>query len=580
MERPKQNAPGSIVTSALLTEPSNIWTDRIIDSIIAGRSLESIQKFRRQPAANKLIALENAVAPPRRSDTPSKIVALLQELVKMGAITKSEVGPLYSDLLIRVHKYNSSNIQTNLQTLVDDIRAAQSESIRGTDINSLSNQTILNTFLNALPSTVPLGQHNYEALKQTLRLFVNEAPNVTVFRSGAQTMLQVNITGVNTVNLNQAFNNLSNFYGIISNSDAIPAAVTSRLSANTRVLLLLLAPFTNDNTFTPDSVLSTIMQLYRDTVSASLLRPEVTEEEIEKTARQMGTSGLDLARTMGFLLKNKESAISAPRSLTPRQLQVLRYVQESLVDRIDRNMEDPAEALDNLRYSFVPSYYAENGPFIRRLLSYFRLALQSQPSYFREIYSNKYWTPPSSFWTQNYGDFFVERARETGRTPREQEEQTFSSQELPFASQATAFDSDNPSWEWDPAEFYTAIAAPSVAPRSSSRSVQDSVSLPPTDSGFLTDGQLPSYRVRKRTTTPSSEAPESLDFDFRKRARSLLATEYWPSTDRRRADSRQIREAYTAVPRDESVSSAETVRTRVSTGTNMYDRLRPKNGSQ
>lgn len=575
------NDRGSLVQSRAMTLPTSDWTNKIIDSVISSRSLPAVLNFRRQPAANKLIALENAVVQPRKSDTPSKVVALLEELVRMGAITKSEVGPLYSDLLIRIHRYNSSNVQANMQTLMNDIRAAQSETIRNTNVHVVANQSVLNAFLAGLPPTVQLGQHNYEALKQVLRLFVNEAPNVTVFKSGPSTMLQVNIQGVNTVNLDEAFRNLLPFLGVMTTSDAIPPAVTSRLTANARVLLLLLAPFTNHNTFTPDSVLAVLMELYRDTVAASLARPEATEREIEDTARQMGTSGLDLARTMGFLLKNREDAITLPRSLTPRQMDVLRFIQSSLFDRIDRNGEDPADALDNMRYSFSPSQYTENGAFIRRLLSYFRFALLHQPSYFREIYTNKYWVPPASFWTENYADFYAERSRE--QAVQEVRTRLPEISPLPPPTEPSE-DSDDSVLDWV-SEYATAPVARSVPETATSRSSSRLTSIPATDSGFNTDSILRAATIRK-PSVPSTQSSTSLDFAFRNRARRVLGTEYAArSSDR---IGQEIREPFVPVPAPRTkfpsprstTSSASSSTVTSLDSTNIYDRLRPKVGSQ
>lgn len=387
---------------------SSKWTSKIVDSIIVGRSQSAIENFKRQPIANKLNALENAIVPSRKSDTADKVYAIIEELVKLGAITHSEAAPIFSDLLIRVHKYNSTNVQTNLDVLVNDIRAAQSEAIRNTDIRALSNQSVLNDFFDNIPKTVPLGQHNYDAFKQTLRLFINEAPNATVFSSGSDTLLQVNIRGVNTVNLNSAFRNLYNYWGVTVDGDSLPSNITSKLEANTRVLILFLSPFTNDSTFSPDSFISLIFSLYRDTLSASNDYVEQTESEIENIAKSVGGDTLDLTNTLGYLIKNKNAAPSGSRSLTPRQEQVLRYIQESLIDRIDRNGEEPSAALDNIQYSFAPSYYEQHGPFIRRLISYMQLALSTSPSYFREIYANKFWIPPQSFWTNNYTDFYLD----------------------------------------------------------------------------------------------------------------------------------------------------------------------------
>lgn len=575
------NDRGSLSQSRSMTQPSSDWTNKIIDSVISNRSLNSILNFRRQPIANKIIALENAVVPPRKSDTPSKVVALLEELVRMGAITKGEVGPLYSDLLIRIHRYNSTNVQANMQTLMNDIRAAQSETIRNTNVNIIANQAVLNTFLSTLPHTVQLGQHNYEALKQVLRLFVNEAPNVTVFKSGAATMLQVNIQGVNTVNLDDAFRNIIPFLGVVSDNDRVPAVVTSRLTANTRVLLLLLAPFTNYNTFTPDSVLSILMQLYRDTVSASLTSPEATEREVEETARQMGTSGLDLARTMGFLLKNREDLVTTPRSLTPHQLNLLRFIQVSLFDRIDRNGEDPSEALDNIQYSFSPSQYVENGPFIRRLLTYFKFALLHQPSYFRELYTNKYWVPPASFWTENYTDFYSERARE--RNASDVMMRLPETSPLPYNPDSPEGSESGLDWASD------YVTAPARSPTESLTTGSSSrvTSIPATDSGFNTDRVLLPLPAARKAVPSSEQSSSSLDFSFRDRARRILGTEYASRLNDR--TMQQIREPYVPIPaprtkllptRSSSSASSSSGTIMSTDSSNLYDRLRPKTGSQ
>nr|QTH80070.1 IIIa [Tern adenovirus] len=387
---------------------SSDWTSKIVESILAGRSQNAIENFKKQPIANKLNALENAIVPARRSDTADKVYSIIQELVRIGAITNEEAAPVFSDLLIRVHKYNSTNVQSNLDVLVNDIRAAQSEAIRNTDLRSLSNQTILNEFFENMYKTVPLGQHNFIAFKQTLRLFVNEAPNCTVFKSGKDTMLQVNIRGVNTVNLNAVFKNLYNYWGVTVDGDILPSNITSKLEANTRVLILFLAPFTNESTFSPDSFISALFNIYRDTLSASNEIPEETESEIQNVARSVGGNSIDLSNTLGYLIKNVNGPVKGNKSLTPRQENVLRYVQESLIDRIDRNGEEPHEALDNIQYSFAPSYYEQHGSFIRRLITYMQLALRTSPSYFREIYANKYWMPPQSFWTNNYSDFYID----------------------------------------------------------------------------------------------------------------------------------------------------------------------------
>lgn len=400
MRRRKRRFPTSS-----LTDPSSAWSETSVTDLLTERQPSAIASFRKQPLANKLTALENAVVPAKKTDTPSKIVELIQALLAIGAINPEEAGSIYSDLLIRVHKFNGTNVQENLNTLTSDIRAAQSEAIRNTNVRALSNQAIVNELFSRLPP-VPSGQQNFEAFKQTLRLFCNEAPNVTLYKSGGDVIMQVNIRGVNTINLDSAFGNLQPLWGIDIDGENVPQSYLSSLSSNARVLMLMLAPFTNDSTFTPDSLIALLFKVYRDTVSASLERPEETEMEVAKVSRETGTDGLDLQNTLGFLLKQREREVANPYSLTPRQEQVLRFIQKSLVDRIDRGGMDPVQALDTLHLAFAPSFYDQHHNFIRRLTAYMLIALQSSPEYFREVYSNKYWIPPRSFWTRDYSDFF------------------------------------------------------------------------------------------------------------------------------------------------------------------------------
>lgn len=389
----------------------------VVDSILKGGDYAAAKAFRSQPLANKISVLERAVVKPRKDDTPDRVAALVKELVKRGALTQDEAGPVYSDLLIRVHKYNGANVQENLAVLTDDIRAAQTAAIRTIDVGSLSNQTILNSFFTKLGPAVPHGQENFESFKQILRLFVNEAPGIRVFLSGDATLLQANVKGVISVNLDEAFKNLYHYWGVTLEGDSIPGTLTSKLTANTRVLLMLLSPFTLPNSFIPDSFMSYVMDMYRDTLGSDYEVDENTESEVFNVAKSIGSDGLDLKHTMGYLIKGRDrtAVVQAPRQLTPRQLQVLRYIQDGLVDRIDRNGEDPSEALDNIQFSFSPSYYELNGSFIRRLIHYMRVALINSPSYFREIYTNKYWTPPGSFWSRNYSDFELDMFNEMER---------------------------------------------------------------------------------------------------------------------------------------------------------------------
>lgn len=407
-------------STAEAVEPTSRWSETAVQRILASRLPSDVARFRRLPIADKLIALQNAVVPPKRDETADKLVTLIKELVNLGAIRAEEAGGIYSDLLIRVHKFNGANAQSALDALAGAVRSAQSEAIRNTDVKALSNQRLLNQLFARLPSP-PSGHENFEAFKQTLRLFCNEAPNATLYMSGGDVVLQVNIRGVNTVNVTSAFKALHRLWGVDVDGEHVPQAMLSSLTSNARVLMLLMAPFTNTTTFTPDSLIALLFAIYRDTVSASLERTEETEAEVERTARDLGISGLDLQNTLGYLLRSREPLPATENRLSPRQEQVLRFMQESLVDRIDRAGMDPAKALDTLHLAFAPSAYGAHARFIRRMTTYMLMALQSSPDYFREIYSNKYWLPPKSFWTRDYSDFFEDVRAATVPLPPDEE---------------------------------------------------------------------------------------------------------------------------------------------------------------
>ncbi|QJR83091.1 pIIIa [Bearded dragon adenovirus 1] len=439
--------------------PASDWSESAVARLLPNNDPGAVLRFRKQPLANKVIALEDAVVQPRRDNTADQVATLVSHLVNVGAITAAEAAPVYSDLLIRVHRYNSTNVQHNLTNLVTDIASAQSQAIRRADLGALTNQSVLSAFFAEMPQTVPSGQANFVAFKEGLRLLVNEGTNVTVYRSGPDTLLQVNLRPRTTTNLTSAFRSLAPLWGVMLEGEEFPPGLSNRLSTDARVLMLLVAPFTNESTFVPDSLISHLMRLYRETVSEVTQLPWNTETEIDTLIDDLGAESINTAKTMAYLLKNREAALENPRQLSPRQTQILRFVQESLTDRIDRNGEEPAEALDQLPLSFSPAFYASNGGFIRRLVAYLQFALQASPSYFREIYANKYWVPPASFWTQNFSDFFeetrqaaAERRNSTAADPGQ-----FSVDELPIGAQ-------EPQLEWD--DDYDTAQSASYRPRS------------------------------------------------------------------------------------------------------------------
>lgn len=376
--------------------------------LLKGNDRKAIRRFRQSPYTNRVIALEEGIVPTKVNDTPRVVRDILKDLIATGAVSPEEFGPLYSTLLQRVQKYNSTNVQQNLHVLLEDVRDSQTALLAGQDVRYLSNTSILAAFLRQLPPVVPLGQQNYLGMQKNVRLLAHEGANVIVYKTGNQTFLQVQ-SGLDgrpiSVNLSEAFHNLSSLWGVQLNGSDIPAHMSSKLSTNTRMLVLLTAPFSSETDYAPDSFIGTLNRLYVETVQDLTAGVENTEREVRSLAMLPTTQedAEDLKHTLNALLRGRETEVpNVERTLSPREESIVRFMQRFLVNRIDGERQEPILALDQLNGSFAPDMYYGNRSFIQRMMEYLRKALVFSPDYFREIYSNKYWVPPSTFWLRDY----------------------------------------------------------------------------------------------------------------------------------------------------------------------------------
>ena len=136
--------------------PSDDWA-AAMDRILA-LTTRNPEAFRQQPQANRFSAILEAVVPSRTNPTHEKVLAIVNALVESKAIRKDEAGLIYNALLERVARYNSTNVQANLDRLTTDVREAVAQRERFMHDVNLGSQVALNAFLSTLPANVPRGQ--------------------------------------------------------------------------------------------------------------------------------------------------------------------------------------------------------------------------------------------------------------------------------------------------------------------------------------------------------------------------------------------------------------------------------------
>ncbi|AAB53753.1 pIIIa [Murine mastadenovirus A] len=368
---------------------------------IMSTTLKNPGAFRSQPWFTRRDAILEAVLPSRTDPTHEKVLAVVNGLVQAKAVRADEGGAIYDALLQRVGRYNSSNVQSNLDHLVQDVREAvamKAQEERG----SMGSLVALNGFLSTLPSTVNHGQSDYVGFVGALRQLIAEVPQTLVYRTGPFYYFQTSRQGLQTVNLTKAFQNLSALWGVTTSAQT-PMATAALLTPNTRLLLLLVAPFTDSRTVNGDTYLGHLLTLYREALRDARL-DEITYSEIRDVARATGQDdSRALQSTLNFLVSQQTKRLPEDVFLTPQQTTVLRYLQKAIELQHAREPHERADRLlDAVVADLEPSFYSKHRHFITKLLDYFQRAAALNPHYFMSIVKNKHWTPPPGFYT---GDF-------------------------------------------------------------------------------------------------------------------------------------------------------------------------------
>lgn len=371
---------------------------------IMSTTLKNPSAFRSQPWFTRRDAILEAVLPSRTDPTHEKVLAVVNALVQAKAVRADEGGAIYDALLQRVGRYNSGNVQSNLDRLVQDVREAVAvkaeEDRRGLSMGSL---VAFNGFLSTLPSTVSHGQNDYVGFIGALRQLVAEVPQTLVYKTGPFFYFQTSRQGLQTVNLTKAFQNLSALWGVSSPSQS-GVATAALLTPNTRLLLLLVAPFTDARTVSGDTYLGHLLTLYREALRNARM-DELTYSEITDVAKATGQEGRALQGTLNFLVTQNTKRMPEDRQLTPYETAVLRFLQKAVQLQLARDpRQRPNSALDAVVADLEPSFYSKHQYFITRVMDYFHRTAALNPRYFYGIVRNKHWTPPPGFYT---GDFEI-----------------------------------------------------------------------------------------------------------------------------------------------------------------------------
>lgn len=401
MQRP---AADPVLLASMQSQPSGVnasddWA-AAMDRIMA-LTTRNPEAFRQQPQANRFSAILEAVVPSRTNPTHEKVLSIVNALVDSKAIRRDEAGLIYNALLERVARYNSTNVQSNLDRLTTDVKEALAQKERFLRDGNLGSLVALNAFLSTQPANVPRGQEDYVSFISALRLLVSEVPQSEVYQSGPDYFFQTSRQGLQTVNLSQAFKNLQGMWGVKAPLGD-RATVSSLLTPNTRLLLLLIAPFTNSSTISRDSYLGHLITLYREAIGQAQV-DEQTYQEITSVSRALGQEDTDsLEATLNFLLTNRRQKIPSQFTLSPEEERILRYVQQSVSLYLMREGATASTALDMTAHNMEPSFYAANRPFINRLMDYFHRAAALNSEYFTNAILNPHWMPPSGFYTGEF----------------------------------------------------------------------------------------------------------------------------------------------------------------------------------
>lgn len=409
MQRPAiiaERAPNldPAVLAAMQSQPSGVtasddWT-AAMDRIMA-LTARSPDAFRQQPQANRFSAILEAVVPSRTNPTHEKVLTIVNALLDSKAIRKDEAGLIYNALLERVARYNSTNVQANLDRMGTDVKEALAQRERFHRDGNLGSLVALNAFLSTQPANVPRGQEDYTNFISALRLMVTEVPQSEVYQSGPDYYFQTSRQGLQTVNLTQAFKNLQGLWGVRA-PVGDRSTLSSLLTPNSRLLLLLIAPFTNTNSLSRDSYLGHLVTLYREAIGQAQV-DEQTYQEITSVSRALGQEDTgSLEATLNFLLTNRRQQVPPQYTLNAEEERILRYVQQSVSLYLMREGATPSAALDMTARNMEPSFYASNRAFINRLMDYLHRAAAMNGEYFTNAILNPHWLPPPGFYTGEF----------------------------------------------------------------------------------------------------------------------------------------------------------------------------------
>ncbi|AZI15422.1 capsid protein precursor pIIIa [Human adenovirus 12] len=409
MQRPAiiaERAPNldPAVLAAMQSQPSGVtasddWT-AAMDRIMA-LTARSPDAFRQQPQANRFSAILEAVVPSRTNPTHEKVLTIVNALLDSKAIRKDEAGLIYNALLERVARYNSTNVQANLDRMGTDVKEALAQRERFHRDGNLGSLVALNAFLSTQPANVPRGQEDYTNFISALRLMVTEVPQSEVYQSGPDYFFQTSRQGLQTVNLTQAFKNLQGLWGVRA-PVGDRSTLSSLLTPNSRLLLLLIAPFTNTNSLSRDSYLGHLVTLYREAIGQAQV-DEQTYQEITSVSRALGQEDTgSLEATLNFLLTNRRQQVPPQYTLNAEEERILRYVQQSVSLYLMREGATPSAALDMTARNMEPSFYASNRAFINRLMDYLHRAAAMNGEYFTNAILNPHWMPPPGFYTGEF----------------------------------------------------------------------------------------------------------------------------------------------------------------------------------
>ncbi|UNB10504.1 minor core protein [Human adenovirus 12] len=409
MQRPAiiaERAPNldPAVLAAMQSQPSGVtasddWT-AAMDRIMA-LTARSPDAFRQQPQANRFSAILEAVVPSRTNPTHEKVLTIVNALLDSKAIRKDEAGLIYNALLERVARYNSTNVQANLDRMGTDVKEALAQRERFHRDGNLGSLVALNAFLSTQPANVPRGQEDYTNFISALRLMVTEVPQSEVYQSGPDYFFQTSRQGLQTVNLTQAFKNLQGLWGVRA-PVGDRSTLSSLLTPNSRLLLLLIAPFTNTNSLSRDSYLGHLVTLYREAIGQAQV-DEQTYQEITSVSRALGQEDTgSLEATLNFLLTNRRQQVPPQYTLNAEEERILRYVQQSVSLYLMREGATPSAALDMTARNMEPSFYASNRAFINRLMDYLHRAAAMNGEYFTNAILNPHWLPPPGFYTGEF----------------------------------------------------------------------------------------------------------------------------------------------------------------------------------